>query len=255
MSDEKIWAEGLLIFYEIFKFLEAAVARLSLKSHPTNQHFSRFKSIIAGIERTNAFEADLDFYFGPGYLKEYSIRPSVAEYLSHLQTLEEREPLRLMAYLYHLYMGLLSGGQILKRKRDLRNRFKRKLHSLFQWFGFGIPSSSGNSLLGTAFGQPRPGDAITYFGDGRTISDIKKEITFTMNDIASDLSTDEKNSLLEESLEVFRRNNEIVGSIQRTGFIALKNYAMFFIFITSIGTAMYWYMFYYVQETKKLNFI
>ena len=31
---------------------------------------------------------------------------------------QEDEPLLLVAYIYHLYMGLLSGGQILSKKRQ-----------------------------------------------------------------------------------------------------------------------------------------
>lgn len=208
-----------------------------LRLGPKYEPFKRMHKVIIGAERTRAFEQDLEF-FQPGYLKEYPIRPSVAEYLKHLQTLEQREPLRLLAYIYHLYLGLLSGGQILKRKRDLRNRFKTKVGGLLQWCGLYKSPSLSDNVAGELH---IPGGAVTYFGDGRSIADIKKEIAYTMNDIASDLSRDEKNSLLEESLEVFRRNNEIIGSIQHTGMVVLKSYAAYFFLILSIGTAVYLY--------------
>lgn len=231
MSDDKIWAEGLLIFYEIFKFLEAAMLRLSPKLDP----FNRMQKVISGVERTQAFEQDLEFYYSPGYLQTYEIRPTVSEYLKHLRMLESREPIRLLAYVYHLYMGLLSGGQILKRKRELKNRLKRKVGGVLAWLGIvdppAVPSSSAKP----------GGDAVTTFLDGRSIADIKKEIVYVMNDIASDLSRDEKISVLEESLEVFKRNNEIISSIKRTTMAILKSYTTYLILIISVGAAVYLY--------------
>src|SRR5689334_11189611 len=100
ISDDKIWAEGLLIFYEIFKFLEAAMIRLA----PRNEPLKRMQKIIVGIERTGPFEQDVEFYYGPEYLRNYEMKPAVRQYLKHLEILEEREPLRLLAYIYHLYM-------------------------------------------------------------------------------------------------------------------------------------------------------
>ena len=48
------------------------------------------------------------------------IRPkALVKYIDHLKHIaEEDEPLLLVAYIYHLYMGLLSGGQILSKKRQ-----------------------------------------------------------------------------------------------------------------------------------------
>ncbi|ODM95621.1 Heme oxygenase 1 [Orchesella cincta] len=240
MSDEKVWAEGLLVFYEIFRFLENALERLA----PRNSHFKKMHAVIQDIQRTKAFEDDLQYYYGNNYLKTYQIRPSVADYLKHLETLEEREPLRLLAYVYHLYMGLLSGGQILKRKRELRRKLKRSFGELLGWFGL-RPQGSTTDSYGSS--SSKPGNAVTTFAmDGRTISDIKKEIAFTMNDIAADLSRDEKESLLSEGIAVFQRNNEIVGSIERTGLIALKNLTgspvIWLVALVAIGTfCMYWY--------------
>lgn len=217
MSDEKVWAEGLLVFYEIFKFLEESLKRLG----PKNTHFKKMGAVINDIQRTMAFEDDLEYYYGKNFLETYTMRPSVSDYLKHLRTLEEREPLRLLAYVYHLYMGLLSGGQILKRKRELRKKLKRSFAEVLGWLGLGSrsPAASASGAMGAKLGN-----AVTTFAmDGRTINDIKKEIAFTINDIASDLSKDEKESLISESMIVFQRNNEIVASIERTGLVALKN--------------------------------
>jgi len=153
--------------------------------------------------------------------------------------LEEREPLRLLAYVYHLYMGLLSGGQILNRKRELRKKLKRSFGELLGWLSLGMRSRSPPPPGGSS--SVKLGNAVTSFVmDGRTINDIKKEIAFTMNDIASDLSKDEKESLISESMMVFQRNNEVVGTIERTGLIALKNLSgspvVWLVAIIAIGT-------------------
>ncbi|CAL8069178.1 unnamed protein product [Orchesella dallaii] len=246
MSDEKVWAEGLLVFYEIFRFLENALERLA----PRNTHFNKMNAVIQDIQRTKAFEEDLQYYYGNNFLKTYRIRPSVAEYLKHLETLEEREPLRLLAYVYHLYMGLLSGGQILKKKREFRKKLKRGFGEALGWFGL---RSQGAAVNASGSSSTKPGNAVTTFTmDGRTISDIKKEIVFTMNDIAGDLSRDEKESLLSEGIAVFQRNNEIVGSIERTGLIALKNLTggpvIWLVALVAIGTFCVYYWF--LRETS-----
>jgi heme oxygenase len=44
----------------------------------------------------------------------------VKSYLEHLKKIENENPLLLAAYIYHLYMGLLSGGQILAKKRGVK---------------------------------------------------------------------------------------------------------------------------------------
>lgn len=225
LSDDRVWAEGLLIFYEIFHFLEEAMRRLE-----KIEIIHRMSRVIHGIERTKAFEEDLLHYYGSNFFETYQIRPSVGNYLRHLRNLEEREPLRLLAYVYHLYLGLLSGGQILKRKRDL----KLKLFTVGGLIRDTIPDN-----------RIRKEDAVTRFEDGRSISDIKKEIKFTMNDIASDLSLDERNSLLQEGILVFRHNLEIIHSIRGTGRVAVLNvltHPIFIIIFVSLAFCVLYFL-------------
>jgi len=65
--------------------------------------------LLKSLERTSAFEMDLKYYLGEDWAKNYSPRPEVVEYLIYLSKLEEEDPDLLMAFVYHLYMGLLSG--------------------------------------------------------------------------------------------------------------------------------------------------
>lgn len=107
-----------------------------------------------------------------------------------LREIEDTDPTLLMAYIYHLYMGLLSGGIILRKKRQLMQKI-----SLFK----ASPSNDGNNV--TDFGQ-------------NSIFQLKSDLRESMNRIAETLDEDTKNKLIEESKIVFELNNEIVKSVQ-----------------------------------------
>jgi len=95
MTDNAVWAQGLLCFYELFKYLEAALDRLS--------HTALAELDVPGMRRTAAFEQDLRHFLGERYLaEEYKPAPVVAAYLQYLAQLEENEPHLLAAYIYHL---------------------------------------------------------------------------------------------------------------------------------------------------------
>ena len=111
ISDDSVWAEGLLVFYEVFKFLEK-----SLTSHSDSLIGDL---LIPGMARTEAFENDLDYFYG-NWRDGYEIRPEVQQYLEHLERLDKENPYLLIPYIYHLYMGLFSGGQILAAKVHAR---------------------------------------------------------------------------------------------------------------------------------------
>ncbi|XP_076231039.1 heme oxygenase isoform X2 [Calliopsis andreniformis] len=181
--DDSVWADGLLVFYEIFRYLEGAMVRLK------NTKIGLFP--LDRLERTKAFERDLDFYLGKGWMKHYSPRESVVKYLMHLREIEDTDPMLLMAYIYHLYMGLLSGGIILRKKRQLMQKI----------FPFKEIQTHGSN--------------ITTF-ENNSIFELKKTIRDTMNRIAETLDEDTKNKLIEESRIVFALNNEIIKSVHGT---------------------------------------
>lgn len=194
MSDDSVWASGLLLFYEIFRFLEEAMVRM--RGTPVGEY--NFEELM----RTQAFEKDLEFYLGKDWVNSYSPGESVTKYLIHLQEIEKKTPILLIAYIYHLYMGLLSGGQILNRKRALAKKL----------FPFGKRSHGGN--------------AVTDFGEHK-IFDIKKKVVDTTNQIALTLDPKTKEMLIEESKIVFILNNSMVKTIHRTNVVLLKKFVAF----------------------------
>uniref|UniRef100_A0A2A4K4E4 Heme oxygenase n=1 Tax=Heliothis virescens TaxID=7102 RepID=A0A2A4K4E4_HELVI len=109
LRDEEVWGGGLFIFYHIFGFLEDAKERL---------HMPDFDKLFVNkaLYRKKAFEDDLTHYLGENW-RSIPKAMALENYIEHLQELERSSPQLLMAYVYHLYLGLLSGGQILAKKR------------------------------------------------------------------------------------------------------------------------------------------
>ncbi|XP_003397030.1 uncharacterized protein LOC126925157 [Bombus affinis] len=193
--EDSVWADGLLVFYEIFRYLELATIRC--------KHTEVGSLLQDELRRTEAFEHDLEFYLGKEWTKNYSPRDSVTKYLNHLKEIENTEPILLIAYIYHLYMGLLSGGIILRKKRQVMQKI---------W-----PFKGSRTIVNN----------ITDFGNSN-IYELKRNMRDTMNNIAETLDEDTKNKLIEESKTVFALNNEIIRSIEGTSTVLMKK-TMYFV--------------------------
>lgn len=175
LRDETVWGGGLFTFYHVFAFIEDAKERLDMEDF-------NFLFVNKVIYRKKAFEADLNHYLGPDW-KCIEKSSALEKYLEHLRDLEMNKPFLLMAYFYHLYMGLLSGGQILAKKRKM----------------FGDKNAAYK-------------DQVTDFS-GHDISQLKIYIRAVMNEIAGKFSAEEREAFLEESNQVFLLNNTIVDSV------------------------------------------
>lgn len=138
------------------------------------------------------------------------LRTSVVKYLMRLREVEDTDPSLLMAYIYHLYMGLLSGGIILRQKRQLVQK---------------ISPFKGENLAG---------NNISDFGE-YNIFQLKKEMRSTMNRIADTLDEDTKNKLIEESKIVYTLNNEIIRSVRGAGTVIVKKIIYFLGTITLVA--------------------
>jgi len=209
MTDDKVWAEGLLFFYEIFKFLEEALDRLS--------HTSLSEFDVEGMRRTKQFKADLDFWYGEDWMNNvYQPHESVVNYIEYLKELEKENHNMLAAYYYHLYVGLFSGGQILRKKREMEARLNlRKI---------------GNDI--------KKGQTVTDFGE-IPIARLKRQMVEAVETIASQLGEEDKACLLEESRMVFRMNNKMIRSI-KTNKVILKKILNFTLFAVPAVMAVYY---------------
>lgn len=178
LHNNEVWADGLLVFYEVFKYIETKVDDNILPQE---------------FRRTKAFEEDLTFYLGTQWQSNYEIRPQVGDYLSHLERINSENSILLLAYVYHLYMGLLSGGQILQKKRK-------------------VFATQENSGLGMA---------VTDFKD-LTISELKSSMRTKFEELAGQWDEDTKQAILVEGRKVFELNNIIIGSVKNVNKVNLR---------------------------------
>lgn len=190
LSDNHVWADGLLVFYEIFRFLEENVCEELL---PKEFH------------RRAAFEQDLTYYLGENWNQNYEIRQSVCMYLKHLHDVKNRSPILFLAYVYHLYMGLLSGGQILQKKRSF-------------------------NILGIS---DRQGEAVTSFGN-HTIAELKTKMRNIVDNIANNFDESTKILMIAESKMVFHLNNEIVRSVHGVNRVNIRKFGIILIVVIGI---------------------
>lgn len=182
LNNESVWADGILVFYEIFKFLEENV--------PTSV-------LPADYYRTEHFEADLRFYKGDDWEKTYKPRESVQKYLKHLNDIKENNSLLLIAYVYHLYLGLLSGGQLLAKKRQITKKFLMNKQS--------EDVADDDVVI--------PGAALTTFPN-KSMLELKNNLKAIIDEYAKDFDKDIRRQLIEESQRVFELNNEIINSVE-----------------------------------------
>lgn len=205
LIDDRVWAEGLLVFYEVFKFLE--------KSMENTRYTNVVKFFHPDLARTPYFETDLEFYYGPKWKEDYPPRECVRNYISHLEEISESDPNLLIPYIYHLYLGLLSGGRILRRKQKMM-----------------------------AFSRYSRVSSVVDF-DNEIASYLKKFIKETMNEIASNMSDQIKSKLLEESITVFKLNCELIRSVNSANNVVRRLIQIFGYVGVAVVTAVstYWY--------------
>lgn len=177
------------MFYEIFKFLEENVSQQIL---PLEYH------------RIEQFKKDIQYYKGNDWQKTYKVRDSVQKYLDHLYEINDKNPLLLIAYVYHLYMGLLSGGQILSKKRKIANKFKRHFSE----------QRDDDDI--------EPGSHLTSFPN-KSVFNLKNKLRSTIDEFTQNFDEKLRQELIKESKKVFELNNTIINSVEGVGAQLRKN--------------------------------
>ena len=114
---EESYKQLVANFYFIYRAMEEEVDRL--KDHPVVG-----KIQFELLNRTNALERDLRYYYGPMWRSLVSPTEQCQRYVDRIREVAEDDPELLVGHHYTRYMGALSGGQILKgiaeKAMDLR---------------------------------------------------------------------------------------------------------------------------------------
>jgi len=179
LTDDTVWKQGILTFSCIFKHLEQALER--------NKDSLLGDLDVDGLRRTRQFDNILLHYYGETWQSEFEamkVAPAVANYLQHLIDIERQNPYLLSAYIYHLYMGLLSGGQILSLKRSV----------------------SGKSDVG--------GDDIFHFDAPHSVQSVKKSLRGATEEMAANLDLETQDLVIHEGIKVFELNNTLINSVE-----------------------------------------
>ena len=94
-------------FYFIYSAMEEEMERL--KDHPVVG-----KMYFEVLNRTNALERDLRYYYGPMWRSLIKPTEQCQRYVNRISEVAEDDPELLVGHLYTREMGDLTGGQILK---------------------------------------------------------------------------------------------------------------------------------------------
>lgn len=94
-------------FYFIYSTIEEEMAKHS--DHPIVS-----KIYFSELNRKQALEQDLNYYYGYNWREQIQLSPAGEAYVQRIREVSTKEPELLIAHSYTRYLGDLSGGQILK---------------------------------------------------------------------------------------------------------------------------------------------
>jgi heme oxygenase 2 len=191
LTSPALYGEALGLFLPVFEKMEAIILRNS--KHP---QIGKLIPMMDVLVRSPGFRADLAYYLSSErrdlLAKEWKNgeHSTIAEYLDHLEKLEKEDPVLVLAYAYHLYGGVLAGGQIIAR-------MVRK--------AMGLPKDQDE---GVEVFKVRDDASMSNKGVFQRVKSIFNE--------ELNLSDDARNALIREGKEVFRLNNALVGTVKGT---------------------------------------
>jgi heme oxygenase len=93
--------------YFVYSAIEEEMEKL--REHPIIS-----KIYFPQLNRKQALEKDLHFYYGPNWRNEIALSEAGKAYVTRIHEIAASEPELLVAHSYTRYLGDLSGGQILK---------------------------------------------------------------------------------------------------------------------------------------------
>lgn len=177
LTDRERWGRALATFYVVLDHLE----RLAFEHRAASSGLAAYP--LDEMRRAPGFVKDLAFYLGPAWRDRLPDTPGLTAYLAHLDALAAEDPLLLLPFLYHLHLGILSGGQLLARtaRRAMR-----------------LPAKEGTEFCALPKGALAAGP-------------LKRRIKGAVDALELDEASREK--FLAQSVEVFRLNNRIVAEL------------------------------------------
>ncbi|ALC45504.1 Ho [Drosophila busckii] len=241
LSDDEVWYDGLLAFYEVYKFFETHLPERLL---PKDLH------------RTAAFERDFAYFYGENWLKSYEPRPAVKQYLAHLEQMAAKNEVLLFAFAFQMYMALMSGGQLLQKKRMIARKLwifpnsgaeqqQKQAEAEADALAATAAAAAVNDDIGDDDLRTRPmpeqvticpvGCEATFFPV--KIPVLKNKLRRIFNEVYGQLDAEQRAEYIEQSRNVFRMNIEVLRTVKGVNRANLRKLAIAVIFITGIYVA------------------
>ncbi|KAF8979841.1 heme oxygenase [Entomortierella lignicola] len=203
--DYKVYRQILLGFYYVFKTFEEEY-QLQLQNSPVNLLLLSAHS--PELRRTEAFEADLEYFYGPDWKQKVQPTVQVQEYMNHIRDIAKKTPEKLIAFPATLYLGIFFGGRIARSKIMKATNF--------------FPSPPKKKLGG----ENDNGIAIFTFheknnpaGKKLDTNNVKNMLKSRLNNIPgiNDQTEDSlktREAIAEEAKEIFVRNIDLITSAE-----------------------------------------
>ncbi|KAF9984116.1 hypothetical protein BGZ65_000972 [Modicella reniformis] len=252
--DYQIYRQILLGFYYVFRTVEEEYEKhlKSSKVHPWVLH-----AHSPDLRRTEAFEADLVYFYGTDWKEHVSPSKPVLEYMDHIRDIAKRNPEKLVAYPATIYLGIFFGGQITRSKIIKSTHFfpsppDKKLGGEND-NGIAIFTFRENTKKDTVTaGEGGGGGVVVGEGGENTITTrnkkldpnkVKNTLKERLNSIPgiddrTETAMTARQAIVQEAQEIFVRNMDLMTNVQGVSKVWTRWIIRFFLYLV-IVVALY----------------
>ena len=214
LTSKPLYAEAISLFWPIYEELESLMEKQS--DHP---QLKLFQPLLPILRRGSNFQKDMLFLLNNNQTtfeelknrrripndKEEKIEPTtnsnstfsppeLEDYINHLRYLSESNPILLLAYVSAMYGAIMAGGSIIKR-------------TVQSAFGLSKNSDQGVETFVVDLTNTEYKNILEFRNDMKRIINTE---------IASQLSEEVQQLIIEEASYVFVRNNALVATVKNT---------------------------------------
>lgn len=202
LTDKQLYGRALMLFYYVYAQLESAIEK-----HKDHEAFKGLYESLPEIARADGIKKDLRFYLGEDWSTKFQATQAVQSYVKHLKELEEKDPVLILPYCYHMYMAMLAGGMMIKK------------------------------LVKRSFAPPE-GEGLNCFAfDVKSNKALRNAIKEKIDAVPIDEETTKL--ILAESMMCFKMNNQVVRSLDGAGNHVVKFLLKWFIIIGFILATLF----------------
>ena len=192
LTSPGLYGEALALFYPIFAKIEDII-----ELHKGHEQIGKMYPLLELMRRAPGFRKDMEYYLTSDRRTELDQMVQrgensvMEEFLRHLDGISKEDPVLILAYIYHEYAGILAGGQIIRRIVQKALGLSKDSDDGVQCFCMSDKTVAPKILM----------------------SRMKKILN---EDIAITCTEEQHQRIVDEGVEVFRRNNALVNTIHTT---------------------------------------